>query len=456
MKRIFTFLIFLFATQTNAQVEISGIAKNYSDTIFYIREAGGFDNFTRAWRDKMIKVQIEKDGHFKTIIPEKTINTWYIKTAGGNQFFDLIKGKDIILTADFSQSSPLKAIGDNATDFNFLSSSYVKDSINKYYDDRQFVSKIRDKNIDSALFYRKAFANYQLELLKKYTTSRKVSKTYFNWLDSKYTYQPYERAIVENIENRDSINENILQKIIEKGINDDYAALNNSDYNDIIDFYIRSRFMKINSGAFSINDYFDFAAKSNLIQGNTRDVFLSRIMYGMRTAPDSLYTLIFKKYNRIVSNKKIKQLIAETRADYSNSANPAKADFSRSKSIEEILNKYKGKVIYVDFWASWCVPCRAEMPNAETLKNRLKGKDVVFLYLGYNDKEKAWIKARNQLNIEGEHYLLTENMVKEADEVFGINGIPHYVIIDKKGAIVSKRANRPNEVYQQLLTIIDK
>jgi len=456
MKLVLTFLILLFTTQLNAQVEISGIAKNHVDTVFYIREPGGFDNFTRAWRDKMIKVAIAEDGHFKVIIPEQTINTWYIKTNKGSQFFDLIKGKKITLNADFSQSNPLKAIGDNADDFNFSSSSYANDSINKYYKDKQFFAKIRSKNIDSVLFYRKAFANYQLELLKKYRDFHSLSKSYYNWLHSKYTYSPYERTIVENIENKDSMDENTLQKIIEKGTNDEYAALNNCDYNDIIDTYVRAKYLKQKKGEFSADEYFNFGVNSGLIKGSTKDVFLSRTMYWMRTVPDSEYAPLFEKYNKIVSNKKMKQSVIDARTDYSNSIVPKKADFSRSKSIEEIFKKYKGKVIYVDFWASWCVPCREEMPNAEVLKSKLKGKDVVFLYFGYNDKEKAWVKARNQLNIEGEHYLLTENMVKEADEVFSINGIPHYAIIDKEGNIVSKRADRPNDVYQQLLTQIDK
>ena len=452
MKFIVIFLTLICTTLLNAQVKISGTAKNYVDTIFYIQEPGGFDNFTRAWRDNMIKVRISKSGYFSTTIPEQAINTWYVKTEKGNQFFDLIKGKHIRLIADFAQSTPLKAIGDNADDFNYLS-SYAKDSIDTYYEKNLFLSKNSIKNIDSALFYRKAFSQYQIELLKKYRQTHRLSDVYCKWLYSKYIYQPYERAIVEDLDNKDSLSETTLLKIIEKSINDEYAALNNSDYNDIIGFYMFAKYMKQKTGDFSANAYFDFSTNSDLIKGNTKNVFLSRLMYWMRTIPDSLYSPAFEKYDRIVSNKKMKQSIIKAREDYNSST---KTYFSRAKTIEEIFGKYKGKVMYVDFWASWCVPCRAEMPNAKALKNMLKGKNIIFLYLGYKDKEKAWIKARNQLDIEGEHYLLTESMVKEADEIFGINGIPHYAIIDKKGNIVSKLAGKPDEVHKQLLTEIDK
>lgn len=80
----------------------------------------------------------------------------------------------------------------------------------------------------------------------------------------------------------------------------------------------------------------------------------------------------------------------------------------------------------------------------------------MFLYLGYNDKEKAWLKARSQMAIEGEHYLLDDKMKQQADELFGINGIPHYAILDSEGRIVSKRAERPGDVYTQLLSLFKK
>ena len=47
-------------------------------------------------------------------------------------------------------------------------------------------------------------------------------------------------------------------------------------------------------------------------------------------------------------------------------------------------------------------------------------------------------------------------MMKEADDLFGVNGIPHYAIFDKNGKIVSKRAERPGDVYQQLLNLVEK
>jgi hypothetical protein len=58
--------------------------------------------------------------------------------------------------------------------------------------------------------------------------------------------------------------------------------------------------------------------------------------------------------------------------------------------------------------------------------------------------------------IEGEHYLLDQAMMKEANDLFGINGIPHYAIIDRNGSVVDMHADRPRDVYPQLADLLLK
>lgn len=96
------------------------------------------------------------------------------------------------------------------------------------------------------------------------------------------------------------------------------------------------------------------------------------------------------------------------------------------------------------------------MPNAARLKDSLKGKDIAFIYFGYNDQEQNWVQARNQLKIEGEHFLVDKALEKEVTKLFEISGIPHYVIIDKDGTIVNKNASRPKYAYEQLLILAEK
>ena len=79
----------------------------------------------------------------------------------------------------------------------------------------------------------------------------------------------------------------------------------------------------------------------------------------------------------------------------------------------------------------------------DRLRKDLAGKDVVFLYLAYADTKARWLRAREDLMITGEHYLVSKTLIKEADKKFNITGIPHFVIIDKQGAVSDENAPWP-------------
>lgn len=115
--------------------------------------------------------------------------------------------------------------------------------------------------------------------------------------------------------------------------------------------------------------------------------------------------------------------------------------------IEEISKKYKGKVIYIDFWATWCGPCKAEFPYAEKHKENFKGKDVVFVYIT-DDSSPETIWKRMIATIPGEHYKLSKIQKESVSKKFNINSIPRYILIDKKGKIVSDNATRPSSISQ--------
>jgi len=111
------------------------------------------------------------------------------------------------------------------------------------------------------------------------------------------------------------------------------------------------------------------------------------------------------------------------------------------------LDAYRGKVVYLDVWASWCGPCRSEFPYSKQLHERLeekhKGK-VVFLYLSIDDSEGAWKAALNALKLPGEQGWSKGGWKSKTVQYFGIQSIPRYVLIDKAGKIADANAKRPS------------
>lgn len=119
------------------------------------------------------------------------------------------------------------------------------------------------------------------------------------------------------------------------------------------------------------------------------------------------------------------------------------AQFS-TESFNSILKQYKGKVVYLDFWASWCGPCKKEMPYSQNLQESFKGQDVVFLYLSVDRNGQSWLNMIEKLQITGEHYRANSNVHQQLNDQFNVRSIPRYVLIDKKGNVISDNALRPS------------
>lgn len=104
--------------------------------------------------------------------------------------------------------------------------------------------------------------------------------------------------------------------------------------------------------------------------------------------------------------------------------------------IDSIWLENQGKVIYIDFWATWCGPCKAEMPNSKKLKQKLAGEDIEFVYLCLDSKEEQWKLILSQLQMDGKQYFCTAEQSKNIRKAFEINGIPHYMLVNKQGNII--------------------
>lgn len=150
----------------------------------------------------------------------------------------------------------------------------------------------------------------------------------------------------------------------------------------------------------------------------------------------------------LLLNNKVKQMIADskTQTGFTNNETPKVAADS---VFNQIISKYKGKVILVDFWATWCAPCLKGMREIKPLKEELKDQEVVFLYITNPTSPETTYKAMI-LSIKGEHYRLTEPEYLVIRDRLKITGIPHYTIINKKGEIVDNGSHVVN--LEQLKT----
>lgn len=113
-------------------------------------------------------------------------------------------------------------------------------------------------------------------------------------------------------------------------------------------------------------------------------------------------------------------------------------------TFNDIIKQFDGKVIYLDFWASWCRPCKNEMPHSTKLKKELANEDVVFIYISSDRDANAWKKAIKELNITGYNYLTSANIYNQYNSLYNVKYIPRYVLFNKKGKAVDVNAKRPS------------
>ncbi len=107
-----------------------------------------------------------------------------------------------------------------------------------------------------------------------------------------------------------------------------------------------------------------------------------------------------------------------------------------------IIAPFRGKTILVDFWETWCGPCRNANELMTPLKEELKDKDIVYIYLASESSPKeTW---ENMIpDLKGEHYRLSEKQHDYLGNIFNIQGVPTYLIVDPEGNICWKQTGFP-------------
>lgn len=114
--------------------------------------------------------------------------------------------------------------------------------------------------------------------------------------------------------------------------------------------------------------------------------------------------------------------------------------------FEELIRPYKGKVIYVDFWGTWCGGCRRDLKISGHVKKELENEDVVFMYFANRSPEVTWKNVIKEMNLTGEnivHFRLPNEQQGMIERKFSVNHFPTYMLIGKDGKVVNQNAKSP-------------
>ena len=108
------------------------------------------------------------------------------------------------------------------------------------------------------------------------------------------------------------------------------------------------------------------------------------------------------------------------------------------------IDHFKGKVVYIDVWATWCGPCKKEIPHLKTLEEKYHGKNIEFVSVSTDQDIEKWKTFIATENMTGTQLHQSDDAERTISRHFVVNAIPRFILIDEAGKIVSADAPRPS------------
>ncbi|MFM2207412.1 MAG: hypothetical protein RL213_1387 [Bacteroidota bacterium] len=365
--------------------------------------------------------------------------------------------------------------------------SFYRTFAEDFNDSLQF-AKMKEGAVDAYEMSLFAARKRQLDFLRSDTAWSNTSEGFRNFMKTETDYRywtlllayPIIRANSDkNIQTVSPLPEVMLEQL-PKVNPDDVASLASTSYRDFVKYYVIYNTSRQNG----FRKFTDYSVSAERKTVKARELFGDGV-YGYWIArflkEDCMYLSPFvlkkmkqelaaadkeKTYLPVIDPlcDESKLVVYKRAADSTDVKKGADADgpVLTDKDGKRVrLSDFKGKVVYIDFWASWCGPCRMMMPASKQLHEQLtekQQKSIVFLYISIDQSKENWIKAMQDLDMQGVNVISPGNWSSPACIYYQINSIPRYMIMDKKGDIVDLNATRPNdpELLQKLIKLAEQ
>lgn len=159
------------------------------------------------------------------------------------------------------------------------------------------------------------------------------------------------------------------------------------------------------------------------------------------------YKIFINSSTDEANNKAISQIYQKLLPLSKGNASPQFVGYDSYSGGKVSLDDLKGKYIYIDVWATWCGPCKLEIPHLGKIEEEYKGKNIQFLSISIDKRAdiEKWKKMINDNKMGGIQVIADKAWDSKFIQDYFIKGIPRFILIDPQGNIVSSNAPRPSE-----------
>ena len=394
--------------------------------------------------DEVVKeIPVQADGTFRDTIRE----------IGDNHFYYLVENPAVQTPLYLANGTNMELTLNEEVSKTMVSGSQTKQT--QYLIERNSFINDRINGADSNLFGQKpqefkenvkAFFAELDKKLKAYGFDEEFVKNQEKWTN--YKFVEY-LTIFPTYHRYTSGNEAILP-------DDFYAERDGINYDNAeefrtIDTYrdlVRSKFYTIINNPNDAENIKKFISEVNALKSDNIRADLAKGTFQLISPNSTVNKEIFDFINKNVTDEKVKEA-AKKAYDVatkltSGSPSPKFSNYENFNGGTTSLDDFKGKVTYIDIWATWCLPCRGEIPALKELEKKFHGKDVAFVSISIDQNKDEWKEFVKSEDLKGVQLFAENAFESQFIQDYGIRQIPTFIIIDKEGKIVNADAPRPS------------
>ncbi len=352
------------------------------------------------------------------------------------------------------------------------------------------------KDIHKYLYYRKLFNTFQPDytnqsvnefidqlnhrinredsLLAEFIQENNPSDEFIQWANKTITYE-YANYLVDFKwyceDNGLAIDQELFDKKLFP-VNDDDAIIT-SWYHYHLKHYSNKYFQE-NSVVINLLKDNQLADANRIVlqnivknedSGVSRDLMCYWILDNVGKESLDDFLQLYEELPQYIDNNQLRNLLSQRKQQLESdkALTLSTLDSYRIKEVEfsedffkKLAERFKDTIIYIDIWATWCGPCKAEIPHLINLHNEYKNKPVAFVNICISSNKKDWEQAIEELNLQGENYFFNqEHSTLLKEKLNNFTGIPRYLLIDQHGNITDDDSPRPSS-GDKIKNIFDK